>query len=153
MMRSNNLSLTGDVVDRASVLAKAGELDSDQMILAMLQYQYILEDVHQTFRSVAKTGDSAALPFHAERMIANLDAWWVDLPEHLKVSGKCRPRPTLAKKPTDSIKGSSQTDSTLQVYASTKWAYFSTSTSKPQLERNYPGQLIPMQFCCAALNQ
>lgn len=67
--------------------AAVAELDSDETILNLMEYQRIMEDICDVYKA-AKKSDSASLPAHVETLSACLDSWWTALPSVLQDSGE-----------------------------------------------------------------
>lgn len=88
MMRSNGLSIGDAVIERSVKVAQAAELEWDHLILPLMQYQRLLQDFEEVYRSAKKSGDATMLPDQAAGFSKGLDAWWASLPAHLQASSQ-----------------------------------------------------------------
>jgi hypothetical protein len=84
MSKPNNLPLSEYALRLATTLSSTGTIGTDVMLLPLLQYQRLMEEVRATFRLERNSVSQARLPLHARHFVAGLEEWRSGLPEALK---------------------------------------------------------------------
>lgn len=69
------------------------ELESDNMIVPLMQYQRIMDDIREAYKAT-RSSSPASLPTHAESLSACLDAWWAAIPTELHSTGGRQDNPS-----------------------------------------------------------
>lgn len=79
MGRPNTVPLTDNVLARANAVCRTDESDAEELIVPLLRYQRLMEDVFSVNRTARKADDASLLHTHAPQLVAALDAWWATL--------------------------------------------------------------------------
>ncbi|KAK4957047.1 hypothetical protein LTR10_005003 [Elasticomyces elasticus] len=87
MCKPNTLPLNNAMLSRVTTLGQASNLVCDPMLLPLVKYQLIMEDVHAAYNSDKRSGTRLRLHVHAKRMIASLEQWKSSISEELWTTG------------------------------------------------------------------
>ncbi|KAK5743305.1 hypothetical protein LTR17_002783 [Elasticomyces elasticus] len=87
MCKPNTLPLSNAMLSRATTLGESPDHAFDPMLLPLVNYQLIIENVHAAYSSEKRSGTRSRLHLHAKRMMASLDQWKASISDELWITG------------------------------------------------------------------
>jgi hypothetical protein len=85
MIKPNHLPLSQHALRRAGTLSRAASIETDIMLLPLLRYQQLIEQVRMTYRP--RKDETCELPLVAGHLLSELEMWKSELPAALQESG------------------------------------------------------------------